>query len=61
MGARGGEAVSYGDNWNYDPETDAWYIYVSDAEICKTETLPARRIVSIDYDAGGQVVGVELL
>lgn len=53
--------MSYGDNWNYDPETDVWYIYVSDAEICKTETLSERRIVNIDYDAGGQVVGVELL
>lgn len=43
----------------YDKEADAVYIYLSDAPYSHGENLDTER--RIDYDAGGNPTGVELL
>ncbi len=44
----------------YDPEADAMYVRVRESEgSIRTERIDDRRLV--DYNAGGDVVGVELL
>ena len=43
----------------YSEESDAVYIQISDAKIVRTEIIDDARFV--DYDANGNVVGIELL
>ncbi len=43
----------------YSDESDAVYIQLSDAKIVRTQVIDDARFV--DYDANGDVVGVELL
>ena len=44
---------------SYSQESDAVYIQLSDEEVARTHPVDDARIV--DYDAKGQVVGVEIL
>ena len=46
-------------NVQFDPEADALYVTVSDAEITRTEEVKPG--VILDYDGNGQVVGIEML
>jgi uncharacterized protein YuzE len=46
-------------NVQFDPEADALYVTVSDAEIARTEEVKPG--VILDYDHSGQVVGIEML
>ena len=43
----------------FDPQADAAYLEISDAEIETTKQLKPGIIV--DYDAQGQIVGIEVL
>ena len=43
----------------FDPQADAAYLEISDAEIETTKQLEPGIIV--DYDAQGQIVGIEVL
>jgi len=43
----------------YDPETDAGYLRLSEAAIADSEQV--RPGIVFDYDADGRVVGIELL
>jgi uncharacterized protein YuzE len=43
----------------YDPDADALYIYVSDAEIADTREIAPN--VNLDITATGDVVGIEIL
>ncbi len=44
---------------HYDPETDAIYLRLGDADVLESEEV--RPGVVLDFDANDQVVGVELL
>lgn len=44
---------------NFDPQTDAAYIRLSDHRVASTNALAAEIIA--DFDAGGRLVGLEIL
>ncbi|HLD06222.1 MAG TPA: DUF2283 domain-containing protein [Candidatus Nanoarchaeia archaeon] len=43
----------------YDPDADAMYITLRDAEVASTKKMDKTTIV--DYDKEGQLIGVEIL
>ena len=43
----------------YDPSADAAYIYLGRAEIAESEEVAPGFV--LDYDAGGRVVGIEII
>jgi uncharacterized protein YuzE len=43
----------------YDPKVKAMYIYINDSKVARTEMVNETTV--IDYDADGNVRGIELL
>ncbi|MDQ7026389.1 MAG: DUF2283 domain-containing protein [Anaerolineae bacterium] len=45
----------------YDPKAKAMYIYIRDVKIAKSQWANEAKTVAMDYDADGNVIGLELL
>jgi uncharacterized protein YuzE len=43
----------------YDPKVKAMYIYLNDDKVARTEMVNETTV--IDYDADGNIIGIELL
>jgi uncharacterized protein YuzE len=51
--------MAFSQQMEYSERADALYVRLSDGEVARTEALGDLRMV--DYDAAGQVVGIEFL
>ena len=51
--------LSYKMKVTYDPEADAMYIYVKEAEVKTTKEIDENTIIDLDKD--GNLIGIELL
>ncbi len=46
---------------SYDPEADAMFIWIAPEDVASVETREVSPGIMLDYDAAGQVIGIEIL
>jgi len=47
--------------FTYDAESEAYYLKLTNATIRRSQTLMSGATVIVDYDAEGDIVGIEVL